>query len=310
MDTTIYRRFPMLRMKRFAALLLALLMAFSLFACGGPVSESTPPAVTSAAPTAAPTFAPTPEPVDEALALLEEAYALGSGQSLSHTATLTGTVTSIDTPWSDRYENISVVIQVGDHADMPILCFRLEGNGAQHLKKGDTITVTGILTNYKGTIEFDEGCRLDAVNGSAAPAPTPTPEPTAKPAPEGQPSVEKDGYYYDPESVVLYLHYYGQLPPNFITKDEARDLGWSGGSVEPYREGAAIGGDRFSNRDKTLPTKSGRTYTECDMYTNGGRARGACRLVFSNDGLYFYTDDHYGSFTELYVTKDGEVKWK
>lgn len=298
----------MLQFKRFTALILALLMAFSLFACGAPAEESHPPVTQSAAPTAAPTFAPDPTPspdptqppADEITALLKAAYALKDGESLPQAATLTGKILSVDTPWSDKYENITVTIQVGGHTDMPIQCFRLEGSGADRLKKGDVITVTGTLKNYKGTVEFDAGCRLDAVEGS--PAPTP----------EAQPSkaLDRDGYYYDPESVVLYLHTYGKLPSNFITKDKARDLGWSGGSVERYREGAAIGGDRFSNREGTLPTAKGRTYTECDMYTRGEDSRGACRLVFSNDGLYFYTDDHYETFTELYVTKDGEVKWK
>lgn len=122
--------------------------------------------------------------------------------------------------------------------------------------------------------------------------------------------VTEDAPYYDAENVVLYLHYYGELPPNFITKAEARDLGWSGGSVERYLEGAAIGGDTFSNREGLLPKAAGRTYIECDLYTYGMDSRGAFRLVFSNDGLYFYTEDHYESFTELVVTKEGTVEWK
>ena len=155
--------------------------------------------------------------------------------------------------------------------------------------------------------------------GCVGEAPTITPEPapptTSAPAPsESSPQstipVEKDAYYYDADNVVLYLHYYEELPPNFITKDEARELGWSGGSVERYLEGAAIGGDRFSNREGLLPQADGRTYTECDLYTYGMDSRGAYRLVFSNDGLYFYTEDHYESFTELYVTEDGTVEWK
>ena len=116
-------------------------------------------------------------------------------------------------------------------------------------------------------------------------------------------------YYYDPENVVLYLEYYGELPENYITKNEARDLGWSGGSVEHYLDGAAIGGDTFGNREGILPKASGRRYTECDLYTDGENSRGAYRLVFSNDGLYFYTEDHYESFTELWV-EDGEVVWE
>jgi len=116
-------------------------------------------------------------------------------------------------------------------------------------------------------------------------------------------------YYYDVERVVLYIHTYGELPDNYITKNEARDLGWEGGSVEPYLEGAAIGGDYFGNREELLPEADGREYTECDIDTLGYGSRGARRLVFSNDGLYFYTDDHYESFTEL-VVENGEVIWK
>ncbi|MBQ9858075.1 MAG: hypothetical protein IJO77_03650, partial [Oscillospiraceae bacterium] len=116
-------------------------------------------------------------------------------------------------------------------------------------------------------------------------------------------------YYYDVERVVLYIHTFGELPDNYVTKNEARDLGWEGGSVEPYLEGAAIGGDYFGNREELLPKADGREYTECDIDTLGYGSRGARRLVFSNDGLYFYTDDHYESFTEL-VVENGEVIWK
>ena len=97
-----------------------------------------------------------------------------------------------------------------------------------------------------------------------------------------------------------YLIAYGQLPQNFITKKEARDLGWEGGSLEPYAPGKCIGGDRFGNYEGTLPEKDGRTYYECDINTLGADSRGAERLVFSSDGLIYYTADHYESFTLLY----------
>ena len=130
------------------------------------------------------------------------------------------------------------------------------------------------------------------------PTSTPTPEPTATPTPE--PAIDEDGWYYSKEDVALYLYTYGHLPENFITKSEARDLGWNGGSVERYKEGAAIGGDKFGNREGVLPKKSGRQYYECDIDTDGADSRGAKRIVFSNDGLIYYTDDHYETFTLLY----------
>ena len=118
---------------------------------------------------------------------------------------------------------------------------------------------------------------------------------------EGNASVEEDGWYTSKEEVALYIHLYGDLPDNYVTKDEAEDAGWSGGNVEYYTgEGTAIGGSRFGNREGLLPKEQGRTYTECDIDTVGENSRGAKRIVFSNDGLVYYTDDHYESFELLY----------
>ncbi len=128
--------------------------------------------------------------------------------------------------------------------------------------------------------------------------PTSTPQPTPTPTPE--PAIDEDGWYYSKDEVALYLYTYGKLPENFITKSEAQELGWTGGTVENYKEGAAIGGDKFGNREGLLPKKSGRQYYECDIDTKGKGSRGAKRIVFSNDGLIYYTDDHYESFELLY----------
>lgn len=109
-----------------------------------------------------------------------------------------------------------------------------------------------------------------------------------------------DGSYTAKEDVALYIHLYGCLPENFITKDEARDLGWESGGLEEYAPGKCIGGDRFGNYEGLLPDAPGRTWTECDIDTLGKDSRGAKRIVFSNDGLIYYTDDHYESFELLY----------
>ena len=119
----------------------------------------------------------------------------------------------------------------------------------------------------------------------------------------GEKNVPVEGeYYYDLENVVLYLYYYDELPDNYITKKEARSLGWEGGTPERYLEGSAIGGDSFGNREGLLPAGK---YTECDLYTLGKDERGAERLVFTDDE-YYYTRDHYASFTQIWV-EDGEV---
>ena len=103
------------------------------------------------------------------------------------------------------------------------------------------------------------------------------------------------------EAVAAYIHENGCLPDFYMTKNDAEDTyGWDGGPLDKLAPGMAIGGDRFGNYDKLLPTASGRTYTECDIDTIGAEGRGAKRIVISNDGLIYYTDDHYESFELLY----------
>ena len=135
---------------------------------------------------------------------------------------------------------------------------------------------------------------------SKAPAPTPEPAEEASPAEEPDeeaPALDRDGEYTSRDDVALYLHLYGELPKNFITKNEARDLGWSGGGLDDYAFGMCIGGDRFGNYEGLLPDGS---YHECDIDTLHARSRGAKRLIYADDGRIYYTDDHYESFTLLY----------
>ena len=115
------------------------------------------------------------------------------------------------------------------------------------------------------------------------------------------PTIEEDGWYSTKDEVALYNQIYGELPDNFITKNEAYDLGWDSdkGNLWKVADGMSIGGDKFSNREGLLPKAKGRQYYECDINYNGGY-RGAERIVYSNDGLIYYTNDHYESFTCLY----------
>ena len=114
--------------------------------------------------------------------------------------------------------------------------------------------------------------------------------------------LSEDGFYYSKEDVALYIHIYGHLPDNYMTKKEAKSLGWSGGSLEKYAPGKVIGGDRFGNYEGSLP--DGKKYTECDIDTNGKKKRGAKRIVFSDDGYIYYTEDHYETFELLYEPED------
>ena len=100
------------------------------------------------------------------------------------------------------------------------------------------------------------------------------------------------------ECVSAHIRRTGSLPQNFITKKQAGELGWQGGDLWRYARGKSIGGDRFGNFERRLPDKKGRIWRECDIEYRGG-PRGAKRLIFSNDGLIFYTVDHYESFERV-----------
>lgn len=124
---------------------------------------------------------------------------------------------------------------------------------------------------------------------------------------ETQPPILEDQEYSSKEEVAEYLHLFGHLPDNYITKNEAQNLGWvaSKGNLWKVAPGKSIGGDRFGNREGLLPDAKGRKYYECDIDFDG-KYRNAKRIIFSNDGLIYYTEDHYESFELLY----GEVQKK
>ena len=118
--------------------------------------------------------------------------------------------------------------------------------------------------------------------------------------------LDEKGTYTSKDDVALYIHLYRKLPGNFITKNRARQLGWPGGDLEPYAPGKCIGGDYFGNYDDILPDGN---YRECDIDTLGKKKRGAKRIIYSDKGDIYYTDDHYETFTLLY-TKDGPATKK
>lgn len=113
-------------------------------------------------------------------------------------------------------------------------------------------------------------------------------------------TISEDGIYTSKEDVSSYIYTYGHLPQNFITKKEAKKLGWSGGELDDYAYGKCIGGDVFYNREGTLPQKKNRKYYECDIDTLHQKSRGKKRMIYSDDGLIYYTEDHYLNFELIY----------
>lgn len=147
---------------------------------------------------------------------------------------------------------------------------------------------------------------LSGCGGAAPDVPSCTAAPAADAVSPGEPdksspaALDEGGEYTSAEDVALYLHLYAHLPRNFITKKDARALGWNGGGLDDYADGKCIGGDRFGNYEGLLPDAPGREYHECDIDTLHAASRGAKRIVYSNDGLIYYTEDHYESFILLY----------
>ena len=144
------------------------------------------------------------------------------------------------------------------------------------------------------------GCTVEL----AAPEPAETPEvitfatTSAEESSVDGVTVTEDGFYDSKEEVALYLHLYGKLPGNYMTKKQARKQGWPGGSLDSYIKGKCIGGDYFGNMEGLLPED--KEYHECDIDTIGRDDRGRKRIIYSDDGYIYYTEDHYRSFELLY----------
>ena len=158
-------------------------------------------------------------------------------------------------------------------------------SGLEIITESDTVTAAD--TTGSGTAAGTDAASSDTVTEAQT---VTTPEEERLP---------KDGSYTTKEDVALYLTFYGKLPSNFITKEEAKKLGWEGGGLEKYAKGKCIGGDYFGNYEGKLPKKQGRKYYECDIDTLGASSRGDKRIVYSNDGLIFYTENHYDTFEQL-----------
>ena len=166
----------------------------------------------------------------------------------------------------------------------------------------DAAETTPPTGDTSASATLDTGASTDDSTAPSDSTPTEDntqPEESTRPEEDTAP-IAADGTYTSKEDVALYIHTYGCLPGNFLTKNEARDLGWEGGGLEKYAPGMCIGGDRFGNYEGLLPDAEGRKWTECDIDTMHKNSRGAKRIVFSNDGLIYYTEDHYESFELLY----------
>ena len=141
-----------------------------------------------------------------------------------------------------------------------------------------------------------------AEKATKAPTEAPTEKPTKAPtkAPTEKPT-EAPGPIIEPQAIADYIFAHGELPDNFITKEEAQALGWDStrNYVSDVAPGKSIGGDRFGNYEGQLPRKKGRTFRECDCNYTKGKRNGE-RIVYSNDGHVWYTSDHYETFTELF----------
>lgn len=153
------------------------------------------------------------------------------------------------------------------------------------------------LTGCSGGAQGGAGISESTVDSGAE---TDTGAPSTRSAgSHGTGRIDKDGEYTSPEDVALYIHTYRTLPKNYITKNEAKHLGWDSGegNLDEVAPGKSIGGDRYGNYEKKLPTNE--KYKECDVNYRGGY-RGAERLIYTSGGTVYYTNDHYKSFKKLY----------
>ncbi len=187
-------------------------------------------------------------------------------------------------------------------ADGPTSIYIAPGAAAQQEAVPDLVLVKDETAPASGPSETPDAEASEAEAPAVQGAPEAAAEPSQEQAQE-QPAgpesaIDEGGIYTSKDDVALYIHTYGKLPQNFITKKEAQSLGWPGGSLEPYAPGKCIGGDYFGNYEGKLPKNT--KYNECDIDTLGKKSRGAKRIIYSRDGKIYYTGDHYETYEQLY----------
>ena len=171
------------------------------------------------------------------------------------------------------------------------------------------ILLVGILIGFvlgKNRVSNDTVVDVPTVTTTPEVTSTTSPEVSEEPSPSEatQELLDEHGTYDSKEEVALYIHQYNKLPDNFMTKSEARKYGWEGGALNRVVEGMCIGGDVYNNFEGNLPDIDG-TYYECDIDTLTKKKRGAKRIVFSDEGDIYYTNDHYETFELLYGDGEG-----
>ena len=216
--------------------------------------------------------------------LVDQLFKLGVGESRTG-VTLEGVVTNVkEVSTSHGNATFTIQVQGGYMGTQEMYCYRVTPIDVTQLQVqlGQTLILTGTVQNYKGTIEFYPATYQ--VKGGAVVTTTTT----TKSASGG--AIDKNGIYDSKDEVALYIHTYGSLPQNYVTKSQWKSMG------KPTTK--TCGGDRFYNNEGLLP--SGYTYYECDIDTLGTTNRGTKRLVWTTTGIVYYTSDHYASFTKLY----------
>ena len=218
--------------------------------------------------------------------LVDRAFQLGTGEKIEG-VTLTGYVTSSN-GYNASYNNATFDLEVeGTSGAKTIFCYRVKpATDRVDVLVGEQVSLTGTIQNYQGKIEFYPA-EYTHLGGSA-----PTTTPTTRPTGGAVGTIDEDGIYDSKEEVALYIHIYGKLPKNYVTKSNYN-------KNDRYQ---CVGGDRFYNKEGRLP--SGEIYYECDIDTYGITSRGAKRIVWTKSGIVYYTGDHYETFTQLYGERE------
>jgi hypothetical protein len=244
--------------------------------------------------------------------IVKAAYALPAGESLPYEAVLTGVITSIKTPWDDGYGNISVIISVEGCEDMPMLCYRMKGDGAATLAEGDTITCTGFLTNYNDTIEFTAGCLVsNIVKGDGPSTPSEPSEPSepskpstpstpSEPSKPSQPSTPSDKVTLADGQYIIYV-------PAFNMALSSEYTGFYNKGVEFSAAGATETWTITNNGDGTICISiNGKKLALGDSYSSMplDEKNDKWVLIDAGNGLVYIQNVARGNYIEWYADKN------